>query len=196
VRASITRVRLFAIPRGKCRHWDSNFGRNRTNTRSRTPGKAECKGRGRGRRQPDTNTSSGQHSTTSRDGVPALHATSGQRAITIRRDVPGRGASGNVRRTPAKDWRGAPWRVSYVRPLASRARLATAFIENDRAQMSVKDFRLMFILLIGFTKMEETTRSFTTLQLQDSFRTDRSAREIARSNEPMSVSDLVALPGS
>jgi hypothetical protein len=46
--------------------------------------------------------------------------------------------------------------------------LATAFIENDRAQMSVNDFRLMFILLIGFTKMEETSAIVTTLQLQDS----------------------------
>jgi hypothetical protein len=46
--------------------------------------------------------------------------------------------------------------------------LATAFIENDRAQTSVNDFTLMFILVIGFTWMEETSAIVTTLQLQDS----------------------------
>jgi len=44
--------------------------------------------------------------------------------------------------------------------------LATAFVENDKAQTSANDFRLMFILLTGFTTMEEASAIVTTLQLK------------------------------
>jgi hypothetical protein len=73
--------------------------------------------------------------------------------------------------------------------------LAMAFIENDWHRRASMILNPCFILLIGFTRMEETSAIATTLQLQDPS-TDRSARKIARSNEPMSASDLAALPGS
>ena len=66
--------------------------------------------------------------------------------------------------------------------------LATAFIENDRAQMSVNDFRLMFILVIGLYEDGGDERDRYNTSAPGFFRTDRSAREIARSKELMSNS--------
>jgi hypothetical protein len=60
----------------------------------------------------------------------------------------------------------------------------------------VNDFRLMFILLIGLYEDGGDERDLYNISAPVFFRTDRSAREIARSNEPISASDLAALPGS
>ena len=66
--------------------------------------------------------------------------------------------------------------------------LATAFIENDRAQMSVNDFRLIFILVIGLYEDGGDERDRYNTSAPGFFRTDRSARAIARSKELMSAS--------
>jgi hypothetical protein len=56
--------------------------------------------------------------------------------------------------------------------------LATAFIENDRAQTSVNDFRLMCILLIGLYEDGGDERDRYNTSASGFFRTDRSACEL------------------
>src|SRR5215472_1665935 len=119
--APIILVRQPAIPRGKRQHWDNNFDRNRTNTKTRTPGRAGYTGLGKGRQRPDTNTSSGRRSTTSRGGYRASRATNGQNAMIHGQSGPCRGASPDYRTTLQGSRPSVVRSVPHVRPLACRS---------------------------------------------------------------------------
>jgi hypothetical protein len=117
----ITGVRPFASPRGKRQYWDSNFGKNHTNTKTRMPGRAGYTGLGKGRQRSDTNTNSGRRSTTSRAGGRAYRATNGQNAMSGGQSLPCRAASPDDRTSLPEARQNVLRWVPRVRPLACRS---------------------------------------------------------------------------